>query len=606
MVGGMVALFVSAAMAGKVVPGARASSELSGTDGKKPAALAFDGLLGTGWVEGAPDDGAGSWIELTFDKPVDVASVSLYPGFLGGANRTIREYGRPKLVTLTLTVPGAEPVVKQERLLDPGEVGPLRHDVTLAAAGATSLRITIDEVFSGGLYSETHLAEVAVNLVSGSRPQPVEDAMAWLQSEEGQAAAQKHRAEAVALFDKVSTAEFGDRPSFETLLDWAVDGAPFLRERVARLPMGFRLAALQPDKTSIEALLKLKDANAIPAIERAGIRLTGDLAKDLARRARLFDAYTDLGSANLRNVPAWGQSGIAKGQLRSFGAPLDVAVDAYGHLFVADVGNHRVQQFGVDTGVVDKVWGAKEPDVSEAWFYGKRDAYAAGARAGTGSGEFVNPADLAVVAGKDGDTLYVLDAKGRLTEISPDGAVTRVVQLPTDGGAGEGEIHVVADAKSVVAVFGDEGWVYTRKDWEAEPVAFELKEGPPSSAVLLSSTKLGLVYEGRLILYSTDGFRFGDLLGDSLGTGYENWSVTRDERGKLWAVLDTGVAVKFKKPGTVDFRIEVADYSLQNPRIAVYDDHVFVSDGDRLLHVDALEILQSESGGGTGNLEIPE
>ncbi len=596
------------AFAARPVVGARASSEQV-TDGKKAAAaLAFDGLLSTGWAEGAPDDGAGSWIELTFDKPIDVGSISLFAGWLGGADREIREFGRPKLVTLTFTVPGAEPVVKQERLLDPGESGPLRHDVMVTVPGATALRITVDEVFSGGLYSETRLAEVAINLLAGDRPAPVTDAVAWLQSEEGQAAAVAHREQAVALFEKVKAAEFGDRDSFGMLADWAADGAPYLRDRVAKLPMGFRLAALQPDKTSIEALLKLKDANAIPAIERAAIRLVGDLAKDLSRRARLFDAYTELGAANIRNVPAWGQEGIAKGQLRSFGAPLDVVGDAFGNVYVADSGNHRVQQFGMDTGVVGKVWGAKEPDVAEVWFYGSRDAYAAGARPGDGTGEFVNPADLAVAYGKDGDTIYVLDAKARLTEIGPDGGVTRVLKLGAEGGAGAGEIHVATNGKQVVAIFGNEGWVVSRKDPEAEPVRFELKEGAPTSAVLFSNGKLGLVYEGRLILYSTDGFRFGELLGDTLGTGYENWAVTLDGDGKLWAVLDTGEAVKFKKPGKVDFRIPIADYSLQNPRIAVWDDHVFVTDEDRLIHVDALEVLEQVASGksGTGNLEISE
>lgn len=590
-------------------PGARASSEQTGTDGKKQsAALAFDGLLGTAWAEGAPDDGTGAWIELTFDKPTDVASVSLFPGYLGGADRELREYGRPKLVTLTFTVPGSDPVVKQERLLDPGETGPLRHDVILTVPGATALRITFDEVFSGGLYSETRLAEVAINLVAGDRPAPVTDAITWLQSEDGQKLAVAQRETAVGLYEAIKAAEFGDKPSFEQLKDWAADGAPYLREKVAKLPWGFRLVALQPDKTSIEALLKLKDANAIPAIERAALRLTGDLAKDLSRRARLFDAYTELGAANVRNVPAWGQPGIAKGQLRGFGVPLDVAADAWGNLYVADTGNHRVQQFGEDTGVVGKVWGAKEPDVAEVWYYGSRDAYAAGSRPGEGAGEFVNPSDLAVAYGKDGDSVFVLDAKGRLSEIGPDGAIARTVKLPAEGGAGAGEVHVVTDGKAVVALFANEGFVYARKDWDAAPVKFELKEGAPASAVMFSNGKLGLVYESKLIEYSPDGFRFGDLLGDTLGTGYENWAVTTDEDGRLWAVLDTGEVVKFKKPGKVDFRFPVGDYSLQNPRIAVFDDHVFVSDQDRLVHVDALEAVSGGSSGksGKGNLELDE
>src|SRR5688500_17221460 len=90
-----------------------ASSEGVGDDGAKYlAAHAFDGLLATGWAEGDAGDGVGAWLELRFDKPVDVASISIYPGFLGGSDREIREYGRPKLITVTLQPVTGEAVTK--------------------------------------------------------------------------------------------------------------------------------------------------------------------------------------------------------------------------------------------------------------------------------------------------------------------------------------------------------------------------------------------------------------------------------------------------------------------------------------------------------------
>ncbi|MEQ1566260.1 MAG: hypothetical protein ABMA64_11530 [Myxococcota bacterium] len=586
-----------------------ASSEAVSTEGvAHRASSAFDGLFTTGWAEGDTGDGAGAWIEVRFAQPIDVASVSLFPGWLGGSDREIREYGRPKLVTLSIETAG-EPVVKQERLLDPGESGPLRHDVRIDAPQAKALRVTIDEAFPGGLVSDTFIAEIAVNLIAGTPAPAVGEVVSWLDSDAGKAASASQRDAAIALFDKIHAEQFGDSDSLDQLMAWAADGAPYLRDRVTnKVPAAFRVNALQPDKTSIEALLKLRDSNAIPAIERAALRVAGPLAADLRRRAKLFDAYQELRGGGGRNIKPWGQEGFAKGALRSLGTPLDVVVDGYGGLYVADTGNNRVQRFSVDTGVVEKVWGAAEPAVTDVWFTGTRDGYASGAAPGEGDGEFVNPVDLALVPGKDGDGLLVLDARGRVTHIDAAGNVAHVQKMTYEMGVSSAEGHLVLVGKSKVAVvFGNIGAVYDLRDW-SELGAFELKEGPPSGAVALPGNKLGLVYGQHLIGYSLDGFRHGDLLGDSLGGGFQDWSVTLDEKGKLWAVLDTGSVVKFKKPGKVDFAVTIGEYSLQTPRIAVYQDLVFVTESDRILHADALELLaKAESGeSGSGLLETGE
>lgn len=586
-----------------------ASSEAAADDGtRRSAALAFDGLLSTGWAEGDLGDGVGAWLELRLPTPTDVSSVSIFPGWLGGADREIREYGRPKVVTITIDT-ASGPVTKQERLLDPGDQGPLRHDVAIEAKGAKAIRIALDEVFSGGMYSDTFIAEVAVNLVAGAPPAPVTDLQTWLASDAGQTAANAQRAAAIALFDKIQ-AEDGDRDSFRTLMDWAADGAPYLRERAAsKVPAGFRVAALQPDKTSIEALLKLKDSNAIPAVERASLRVTGALQADLKRRAKLFDAYQELLGGGGRNVTPWGQSGIGKGGLRGYGEPLDIVADSYGGLYVADIGNNRVQRFGIESGVVDKVWGSPEGDVTEVWFDKKREAYASGAAPGTELGQFSNPVDLALIPGKGGDSVLVLDAKGRITLIDPAENVAHVQEIKAEvgiapGAGGEG--HVLYGKGKVVVVWGNEGFVFNLKDW-SEAGKFQLEDGVPTSAVMLKSGKLALVYGAKLIMYSTDGFRHGDLLGDSLGGGYQDWAVTLDEKGKLWAALDTGTVVKYKKPGKVDYTVTIGQYSLNVPRIAVYADRVFVTADDKILHADAYELhLKADSGqSATGTLDIP-
>ncbi|MEM6928963.1 MAG: discoidin domain-containing protein, partial [Myxococcota bacterium] len=72
----------------------RASSSTTDSDGRAhPASHAFDGLLSTAWAEGASGDGAGEWIEVRFAQRIDVTSVSIWPGWLGGRNREIREFG---------------------------------------------------------------------------------------------------------------------------------------------------------------------------------------------------------------------------------------------------------------------------------------------------------------------------------------------------------------------------------------------------------------------------------------------------------------------------------------------------------------------------------
>ncbi len=94
------ALFCSTpALAGSV----RASSELETSAGERhPASLAVDGSLLTSWGEGVLGVGEGEWIELTFDRPTEVASISLWPGDLRKGKRSIRENGRPRMVTVSM------------------------------------------------------------------------------------------------------------------------------------------------------------------------------------------------------------------------------------------------------------------------------------------------------------------------------------------------------------------------------------------------------------------------------------------------------------------------------------------------------------------------
>lgn len=588
----LIAAVVGVTPATAAAAGPRASSELRDAEGvRHSAARAFDGLLKTGWAEGADGEGDGSWIELPFGRERQVASVSIWPGNLARGDRSIREHGRPRTVTISLLGGKGEPVTVTEHLADGAVEGAARVDIPITGP-ARGVRVTVDVTYAGGIHSSMFIAEVAVNFAAGEVPPEVERLATWQESASGKRARDADQAEVRGLADAVMAAEFGDRDKLRELMDRAGDGPKYLRSAVvSRVPAGFRVQALPPDLFAVDALLEIKDSNAIPAVELASLRSKGVIARRLGERAEMFRAYQDLLGGGPGNVAAWGRSGFEKGALQSFREPLDIAVDNFGGVYVADVANHRVQRYAIGRGIVEQSWGL-DPDITNVWFHKTRAYYASGSRPGTDPGAFTHPVSLAVFPDKKaGDSVYVLDAKARVTRIGPDGSISGTFELPiTDpispGFGGEG--HIVALKKSIVVLWANEGFEY---DLEANELQrFDLADGAATGAVPMKGGKFGLVHGNDLILYSTDGFRHGGVLGDSLGEGFEWWAATVDERGKLWAVTDKGELIRYKSPGRVDFRVQMVDYSLYVPRLAVFDGIAFVTHEDRIIKVDALEL----------------
>ncbi len=573
----------------------KASSELKDTKGERhPASQAFDGLLSTGWAEAEMGDGTGSWIELSLDQVTDIQSVSIWPGNLSEGKRSLREFGRPRTVTVTL-LGGDEEVSVEARVLDPAERGPLRTDIDIEG-NARKIRISMDETYAGGIFSDLFVAEVAVNFHRGDPPKSVTRINDWLAGDSGKRAVESNHEEVVGLYDKINSEEFGDRDALQVLMDRAGDGAPYLRKQVlSQVPAGFRVHALPPDPSAVEALLKLKDSNAIPSIERAALRSRGKVARDLNSRVEQFRAYQDLVGGGRRNLPPFGDQGWEVGALNGLGEPLAVQVDAYGSVWVADLANNRVQRFSFK-GISEKIYGAEAPGISNTLYGTKRTAYVAGSKPGKALGEFDTTLDIQLIPGKDGDRVAVLDGRGQVTIIGEDGVPALNFQIPTTdsliAGVGcEGYLLYLKGDKLAV-VWGNEGWIYTPEGEELSH--FELEDGSPSGAIALKNGKMGLIYGDKLVSYHTSGYRDGDLMNGVLGGGFEAWDINYDESGKMWAITDAGKLYKLKKPGKVEYVVEVAEFSLEVPRVAVIDGIAFITNKGSIMKVDALELLAKQ------------
>ena len=578
--------FVSAA----AWAGPKASSELEDSEGvRHPASMAFDGLLQTGWAEGDVGPGDAAWLELSLARSTELKSISVWPGNLSQGSRSLREYGRPASLTITLYHGSKEVTSDSIRVPDGSEEGPQRIDVPLVGTG-NRLRITMDKAYEGYVFNDTYIAEVALNFAEGDNPSAVERLSKWQESSDAKRSSDRNNSQIDELVATIEAEEFGDSESLKEIMDRAGDGAPYLRHKVRTLVGdGYRVQALTPDQYAIDQLLKLRDPNAIPALEMASTRVTGKRERRLQAQVDVYYALQELIGGGDPNVPNWGQSGWEVGALRSFGEPMSVEVDQFGEVYVGDLGNHRVQRFDTQ-GSVKKHWSG-DPEITDAWFSKTRRHYVGGSPPKDEPGYFVNPVDIVVIPGKDADGFAALDAKGRVQVFNEEGHVAIGWEVRTDdeispGVGGEGYLlHVKG---KLVVIWGNDVFVYGLNSEELR--TWKIEDGVPNGAEALKNGKLVLIFGNELIQYSIDGFRHGTVLGEELGQGFEDWDVTVDAKGKLWAVIDTGWLFKYKKPGKIDYKLQISEVDLLRPRLAVFDDVAFIVERDRILRIDALEM----------------
>jgi hypothetical protein len=564
----------------------RGSSTLRDAEGVRHTPdLAFDGLMKTGWAEGAEGYGEGSWLELTLDRKTILNTLSVWPGDLSQGARSHREHSRPKLVRIM--VDGAqvgEPIRLQDELK--------RIDLPLGGIEGRTVRLMVDEVFEGIVFSEMFIAEMAINFPDGA---PLGRMNTWLGSADAAKLLDKHIAEVEADYFAHKDAEFGDEEAFARLCDAASDGPAYLANKArSYVPMGYRVQAIGSSEKAREALRKLRDANAIPALEMAALRAHGAAQASLREEVEIFYAVQDLqGGPNL-NVPYWGIEGWEPGALQGFGEPLAIVADRETNLFIADTGNNRIQRF-TDEGQADRQWGPAA-DITNIWFEKGRPWYVSGASAGDEAGRFMNPLDIEIIPEKEGDGFAVLDAAGRIQVYDMDGRLligwTMDVRWPAEPKlGGQGYLAWLPKAELIIGVIGDQAIAYTL---DSEEVGrFELEDGTPSALTLDKKGKqLLMAFGDELVLYNTDGFRFGTVI--DLGeytSGFESVDMTLDEDRRLWVLTDTGWLYKFKKPGKLDFSIRITDRPLIHPRIAVYDGILYMTNNNEIQRVDVLQLL---------------
>lgn len=591
-------------LAATALAATRASSELTNDSGKHPAAAAVDGLLKTGWAEGVSGSSDGAWLELDLGKPTEMHTLSIWPGNLSEGDRSFRECGRPNVVQIYVD---DQPVGDPVRLDDQ----PKRYDVPLAAGGGSvkgrKIKVEVEQSFEGTVFNDLYIAEIAVDFPEGAGLSKLES---WEKGKEADKLATAFSAQVDEKYQAYKSAQFGDSAALDFIGDAVADGAPYLRDRVKTLVAdGYRAQGLVSSDVAREAARKLKDPNVIPSFRMAQLRAVGDEARRLQDVVEIFEAYQDLiGGAN-NNVPYWGESGWSPGALKSFNEPLDLDMDKGGNVYVADIGNNRVQRFA-ENGRPVKQWGPK-PDITDAWFDQGRKWYVSGANPGDQAGEFFNPLAIAVIPMKDGDGFAVLDARNRVQIFDPDGnpKVSWTVspkEQPQPGVGGTAWLIFVPQKDRLYAIIQDQVFGY---DMSANQLAsFELKDGAPKAACLGPGGKLLFAYGYEVVAYDPDGFRYGTVVDSGLmGKGYEDIDLALDEEEKLWAVTDVGDVIRFKKLGKVDFSIEAVNHALRHPRMVVRDGIVYISSDDRIEVVDALQAHldqtaadEDESGKGKG------
>ncbi|MEC7984924.1 MAG: hypothetical protein VX278_07160 [Myxococcota bacterium] len=561
-----------------------ASSTLKDEDGTHKPSHAVDGLLSTGWSEGVSGNGAGEWLELKLNKTTEIQTLSIWPGNYQKGRRSYREYARPKIIRIFVD---GEQQGNPRRIQDKMK----RFDFGVNTKGKT-IKILIDDAYPGIVSEDLFIAEIAVNFTDRSAIKRYDQ---WLESKTAQREKERLNQKVKENYNIHIDSELSDKKSLDFLCDAGSDGPLYLRKKVSLfVPEGYRIQALDANDKAREALRKLKNANAIPCLERAALRARGKEAKKRWSHVNYYYAIRELiGGKNLM-VPPWSQTGWSEGELQSFGEPLSLEISPFGMVWVADTGNNRIQVFN-ENGRMEKIYGQNKPSITNKWFKKGRPWYVSGSPAEKKGGLFINPVDIVFIPQKkDLFGFASLDANGRIQVFNDKGEVLRSWKMDHSYPAsakmgGTAYLLYIKRKKALCAIIQESGKCYKL---DSEQISeFELQDGTPTAAEVLPNGKLLLAFNDKLIQYSIDGFRHRILIDKTkLGPSFEYLDMTLDEKNKLWVLTDYGDLFKFKNPRKIDFQIRITETPLAHPRIAVEDDMLYLLFED---HIEVFDVRQA-------------
>ena len=564
---------------------------------KHVASHVVDGRLDTVWADGAISNGVGSWIELDLSTTTKIDTLSIWPSSFVKGKKDWNEYSRPKLIQLHVdgNVFG-DPI----RLLD--VAGPVHLDI---GTKGRKIRIEILESYEGGVYKELVISEIAINFFTEESAGILKRWDEYLKSKNAQKFQEKSDVKVEELFFAYQDAD-GDRESLRLLMEIAGEGPEWKRQKVSSyVPEGYRLQAIEPDPKALEALRKLRDSNAIPALENAAYRSNGFLYKKLMRDAEYYYALRELTGGPNRNVPAWGTSGWSQGEMQGFGEPLAIEMNPLGQVMVADTGNHRIS-FYDEKGLVQSTWGITEPSITDVWLSQGRPWYVAGATPKLEGNGISSPLDVVVLPKKVKKEVtfegYVLNGDGSIVHLNSEGQLlSRGITNPSlgvvSGMGGTGYLAYISKKHIICAIIQTEGICLQERKRTEEDIGIETElvleevsrfeitssDGMPSAVEVVKGSKMYISFVNQIVHYSYDGFRNKVVVSkDILGSNFEYMDVTVDEKGTMWVLTDASELYQFSASGTLLDKMTIERFSLKHPRIAMHDEMLYVSSEDQI------------------------
>lgn len=532
--------------------------------------LAFDGDLATVWQEGNPSSGQGEWLEIEFKAPRQIASITLFAGHFSSL-QAFEEHNHLAEGELQLVHKGG---IETLPLRFSDRYEPLRVEI---GREVRKVRLTLQRMYAGSVYAEGCVAELAFNL-DLKDPSITTALETWKRTNAAitQLDAWRKRLEEVQ-----QATRQGDLSTLPFLLDAARRGLDPIRAFVSsRVAPGFLMAHIDPDPAALEALRSLALPDAVPAIEQAVWIVDEVDAPAMRKLASFLQASGELKRPPRRNLPRFGVKGWEVGAFQSLGLPLPLVVDRDDYLYIADVGNNRVQRLDSE-GRFERSSGST-PTVTDRFLGEERPHYVAGHRPGIASGQLTQP--IAIAAGPR-DRLVLLDASRRIHLLDADLHLLKDWALPEDAGLEltpqDSLPRIVWNRNRIYCLWDKNIFVYDENGKLQRTVKLERQL---RAAV---AYKRGLVvYHGGKTLhrYGFDGVYLGELLSLPEEDTSEELDLAVGANEQLFIHTEAGNLYQWDGKGRISAQMTTLAPDVVFPpyRLAVGKTQAFVTAGDQI------------------------